>query len=331
MRVNLYASLPHYADHLWPIWEQLPEQLRGVSIAARDGSWWGSSPYREAMPPGPVLVASYGDATSGNVRGRDLVYVEHGAGQTYGGDPAGVGAAGLSGTTARGLDRVRLFVCPNEQVAERWRARGGNAVVAGCPKLDRWHVPRNAEPPPWLHPEDPVVAVTFHWDCTLLPETRTAWPEYDQVLPELAAWARANHVRLLGHGHPRIESQLRRRWAALEVTSTSDLALVLENADVLVADNTSAMYEFASLGRPVVAVNSSEYRRHVEHGLRFWSHVPGVQVDRPADLVATVAAQLADRTMGAELRAAATTAAYAHTDGHAAERAARAIMETLCD
>jgi hypothetical protein len=331
----LYASLEHYAEHLWPIWEALPERLRGASWSTQAGQWWGepqAGAGAASQHPGPLLVASHGDAVSVAARGRDLVYVEHGAGQTYEGDPAGVGAAGLAGSTDRAMRNVVLFVCPNETVAERWRSRYNvPAVVVGCPKMDRWHRNRLIVPGPRL-----VVAVTFHWDSSLVPETMTAWPEYDPVLPELAAWCDAHDVQLVGHGHPRIWPRIERRWDALGVPAVRRLADVFDRASVLVADNTSAMYEFASLGRPVIALNAICYRRHIEHGLRFWSHVPGIEVDEPAELVGewgavatTVAALRQDVLLGDERRQAAVDAAYAHTDGHAAERAADAIVRML--
>lgn len=329
MRLNLYASLEHYAEHLWPIWQALPERLRGASWSSATGKWWGEplgglSDARQH--PGPVLVASHGDAVSATVRGRDLVYVEHGAGQTYEGDPAGAGAAGLSGSTDRAMRHVLLFVCPNAKVATRWRRLYDvPAVAVGCPKLDRWH-----QAPRLIVPGAPeAVAVTFHWDSSLVPETMTAWPEYDHVLPELAEWCRAHDVQLLGHGHPRIWPRIERRWRDLEVEPVRALADVFDRASVLIADNTSAMYEFASMGRPVVAVNASCYRRDVEHGLRFWSHVPGVQVDQPDQLVPALAHQWEDRTRWEQHRQQAVAAAYAHVDGRAAERAADAIVRML--
>lgn len=328
MRLTRYASLGHYHEHLDPVWLALPESWRGEAWSALDAHP-GTTPYRGTRgahtATGAVLVASWPDAVSAAARGRELVYLEHGAGQAYEGDPAMAGARGWSGADDPTLDRVRLFVCPSETVADRWRARyTARAVAVGCPKLDAWHrgargVARGVRP---------VVAVTFHWDCPLGPETRTAWPHYDRALAGLAAWCRGNAVDLIGHGHPRMWSRIRRRWQHLGVEPVQHLADVLDRADVLVADNTSAMYEFASLGRPVVVLNAPWYRRDIEHGMRFWSAVPGRQVDRPGDLVPAVEQALAgDDTAG--LRAAATAAAYASCDGRAAERAATAIMEAL--
>lgn len=329
MRLNMYASLEHYAEHLAPIWQALPDEMRGAAWSAHDGDWWGRPQAGLAdasANPGPLLVASHGDAVSACAQGRDLIYVEHGAGQTYEGDPGAVGVAGWSGSRDRAMDRVLLFICPNETVAQRWRSiYDVPAIAVGCPKMDAWLGDDS------VHTVNtrPSVAVTFHWDCGVVPEAMTAWPEYNVALAELATWAETNGVHLLGHGHPRIWPRLRRRWQALDVDPVARLGDVFAGADVLVADNTSAMYEFASLGRPVVALNASWYRRDVEHGLRFWSHVPGIQVNDPGELVHSVAAQLADRTLGEVERTRAVAAAYARTDGHAAERAAHAILEAL--
>jgi CDP-glycerol glycerophosphotransferase (TagB/SpsB family) len=146
------------------------------------------------------------------------------------------------------------------------------------------------------------------------------------VLPALAADPRWH---LLGHGHPRLWGTIRRRWAQLEVDHTGELADVLDRADLLVGDNTSALYEFASTGRPVVVVNAPWYRRDVHHGLRFWDHPPGVQVDRPEDLAPSIARALTDPPALRRIRAAAVERAYAHADGLAAHRAATAIAKEL--
>ncbi len=321
MRLNRYEGQAHYSEHVDPVWDALPPQLRGESwvlSARQSGQPW--LPGFSKKHPGPLLVASYRDAVGGAGRGRDLVYLEHGAGQTYHGDRLGADARGWAGSP--GLDRVRLFLCPSERVAARWRSvYGAPAVAVGCPKLDRLAmIPAPAEP---------AVAVTFHWDCPLVPESRSAFGYYDRALPALAAWCRRSGVRLLGHGHPRMWSRIEKRWAQLGVEPVRDFAEVVARASVLVADNTSAMYEWAALDRPVVVLNAPFYRRDVEHGLRFWSAVPGRMVDDRADLVAAVARAVSDPGDGADLRRRARAAAYAAVDGGAADRAARAIMETL--
>lgn len=323
--IDAFASLRHYADHLRSVWDALPVEVRGTFWSPGKAEPWGTQLTANRDTTRLVLVAAARDVDS--MAPNPLVYVEHGAGQTYEGSDSPSYAGG------RGHDRVRLFLCPNDTVAQAWRAAYPTpAVTVGCPKLDRWHLQQQDEQDDdhgtGSHGGDgtagPVVAVTFHWDCGLVPETRSAWRHYDRVLPALAAnpgW------QLLGHGHPRLWPTIRRRWEQLGVDATPDLADVLDRADVLVGDNTSALYEFASLDKPVVVLNAPWYRRHVDHGLRFWSHPPGIQVDTAGQLPAAIRAALADPPVLQQIRRRAVVRAYCATDGHAAERAATAIME----
>lgn len=322
--VHLYASLPHYADHLRPIFDALPAEVRGRVHAPPPARRYARLADWQGVPPGVVLVASWADAQR-FPRSR-VVYVEHGAGQHYEGTTIG-GYAG-----AAGLDHVVLFVAPNDTVAARWGAvyRAPVAVV-GCPHLDPWHrgdrghgagLPSGAGVPL-------TVAVTFHWDCSVCPETRSAWSYYRPHLPALVAAVAARGGRTVGSAHPRILGRLRGGWRRLGVEVWDDPARILDDADVLVADNTSLMYEFASLDRPVVALNLPSYRRDVEHGLRFWSHVPGTQADDGDAMVEHVEWAMTWPHHTTEVRRRATAAAYAHVDGRASERAAAAIMEVL--
>lgn len=338
--LDLYASAEHYADHLWPIWLQL--RAAGVAqtaYSARSGSWW-----REATLPRPiahrgtqpVIVSSYVDYQ--RTYPAPVVYVEHGAGQTYDGDGASAGHPSYSG--GDGLDRVILFVCPSELVARRWRERYPStpAVVVGAPKLDAWHAVRSANRVPEFakegerdgHDYPPVVAVTFHWDCPLVPETLSAWRHYDRALPRLVDWCAASGIELLGHAHPRVARPLAERWRHLGVEFVPRFDDVLRRAGVLAADNTSALYEFASCDRPVVVLNAPWYRRDVEHGGRFWSWADvGLQVEGPGELIDQVHRALDDPAHVRANRGRIVAEVYAHRDGQAAARAAAAIVEVL--
>lgn len=323
MLIDAYASLSHYAEHLWPIWQALPAEVRGEFYSPRATEWWGR-PWPSRWPRDHVvLVASYADYQ--RVGPRPVVYVEHGTGQSYGGDPRGASDPSYSG--GAGLERVLLFVCPNDAVADRWLARYDvPAVVVGSPKLDTCHL----RPSTLEDRSAPTVAVTFHWECPLVPETRSAWPHYDAALPALAAHAHAAGWHLLGHGHPRLWGRIERRWRELGVDREPSLAPILSFADVLVADNTSAMWEFASLGRPIVVLDAPWYRPGVHHGLRFWDHADaGVRISDPSQLVAAVEEALVDAPAQRALREAAVQAVYPLRDGQAAARAAAAILERL--
>lgn len=336
MKVDAYSSYPHYWAHLEPIWEALPEAIRGTAYSpGRKTDWWGPRWPGRSAETNPVLVAAYSDYVK--AARRPVFYVEHGAGQSYSQDARSVGNPSYSG--GRGLDRVALFVCPNAAVAGRWSEAYPEtpAVVVGCPKLDRWHGDGRAAACRTRRTAAPdqgsgalTVAITFHWHLSLNEETRSAWPYYDAALPGLVAAAAERGWRILGHGHPRLYGSIVRRWRALAVDHTPNLADVFDQADVLVGDNTSSLPEFASLGRPVVWLSAPWYRRDVEHGGRFWRWPQGqVHVEHPADLVAGIEEALVDREEVAAARRAMVQTVYAQTDGHAAERAAAAIVERL--
>jgi hypothetical protein len=315
--IDCFASRPHYWHHVEPIWRLLA--ARGAAGTAYTHRTIGHRRGPETATR-PVMVASWQDAHY--MSRSPVVYVEHGAGQQY--QEAAPGWAG-----GPGLEHVRLFVCPSVAVADAWRAAYPAAAVevAGCPVLDAYHQGRERG---GRRGTRPAVAVTFHWDCGLVPETRTAWPHYDPALPALRDWCAASGVDLVGHAHPRIWRRLERRWRQLGVDAEPGWANVLGRVDVLVADNSSVMFEHASLDRPVVVLNAPWYRRDVEHGGRFWRWADvGEQVDGPGQLVDAVCRAVTDPAAGAGVRARVTADVYAHRDGRAAERAADAIVREL--
>jgi len=320
--IDAFASLPHYAEHLLPVWEALPEGARGT--------FWKAGPYMADQPgsnlpngrlravgaatPGNlVMVASAGDTQQ--LPGRRFVLVEHGAGQTY----EGIRSRSYSGS--HGWDDAVLFLTPNETVAGRWRARypAARAVAVGCPRLDFWHRNRAARPM--------TVAVTFHWDNPLLPETRWAFPHFKEGLQQLRDDCAALGYELIGHGHPRAWGMLSRWWGAFGITPAERWHMIA-GCEALIGDNTSALPEFASLGKPVVWMNSPKYRRDVHHGGRFWEWPAGQpQADGPGELRGALVRALYGE--GEESRRRMVRSIYCATDGHAAERAAAAILEVL--
>lgn len=293
MRLELCYSQPQYMRHLGPVWDALPEHLRA-------GVGFGDA----------VLVASAMDLGRAVGAGHTRVaYLEHGIGQPYG------GAAGYPGGVGRGA--VSLFLSPNATAAAADRARYPSArvVEVGDPGLERL---------PAREPGPPAVAVSFHWDCVVCPETRSAWPAYRQALPALS-----ERYQLLGHGHPKAARHLERMWRRLGVEWVPSFDEVCRRADLYVCDNSSTLFEFASTGRPVVVLNAPWYRREVEHGLRFWQAANvGVQVDAPGQLLEAVALALEDPPEQRHLRDEALRLAYTARNG-AAAAAARALEEWL--
>ena len=174
-----------------------------------------------------------------------------------------------------------------------------------------------------------AACLAFHWDCRLGPEMRSAFDHYRPRLAVIADSMRDQGFIPYAHSHPRWNGFLDALFVAcgFEVLATD--RDVFDKADMLIMDNSSLMYEFASLRRPVIALNAPWYRRDVEHGLRFWSHVPGVQVDSPEQLLELDLLSHLTKDPARALRNAAVAEAYASTDGGAAQRAAAWITQLL--
>ena len=341
--IDALAYEPHFLAHLAPVWRALPARQRGrflvdpdLMITARAlGIDVVGEPAPKAIPayPTPVLdgrlalVASYGDIKKGRRMGfGPFVFLEHGIAQSYSGDHRAIEHGSYSG--GRDRDDVILNLVPNDHAAARWRATypDTETLVVGCPKLDS--LPCRDESP------GPVVAISAHFPCNITIETRPALPYYLSVLPELA-----QRFTVIGHGHPRYHG-IDRVYRRAKIEYVASFDEVCRRADVYVCDNSSTLFEFASTGRPVVVLNSPQYRRDVDHGLRFETsqgcsttsgphfcgaaHV-GVQVDRPRDLAGAIERALADGPRERANRERALDIVYAHRTG-AAERAAAAIV-----
>lgn len=286
--IDALASEPHYRAHIEPVWEALDPKIRGTFHNRR-------APLGSRV----FLVASYRDLWA--LGDRPTILLEHGAGQSYlGGHPAYAGGSGR--------DHVVLFCCPNAQSARLNAAAYPSARVAvtGDPSLEALRR--------IVYEPDGTVAVAFHWDAQALPETRWAWPHYRDALAELA-----RHAKVIGHAHPRAFGVLAPWYAAHGIEPVADFSDVCRRAAVLVADNTSAMFEFAALGHPVVVLNAPWYRRDVNHGGRFWDWADvGVQVDEPEALLKAIATALEDPPEVASRRREITTEIYPVSDAVAA-------------
>lgn len=273
MKIHAFARHRWFMDHIEPIWAQLPESIRG---------WKHLDESRQPMPPPSaeddiVMVAGNGDFFIK----RRLIYVEHGAGQRYSEYwlPQAAGSyhgSGLPDDDKHG--RIIACISPRQDVADSWDVP---AFAAGAPICDPYD----------LFAEEGVVAVTFHWNAaSVCPEATNALDHYLRDLGRIIINWHRQGLEVLGHYHPRFP-RMRDRWNALKV-QVVDADTVRRRASILVADNTSLAYEMAYLGRQVVSLNAPWFRRDVEHGLRFWSHVPGLQVDDPDELYALDMANL---------------------------------------
>jgi hypothetical protein len=293
------AAKPHHRAHIAPV-----ARLLGIDAL--------HMPRAIAGPDDVALIASYGDLKSAKRGGfRRIILMQHGAGQSYGGDRRTARHPCYAGGDFN--DEVGLFLVPNEHAANRWRERYPNADVAvvGCPRLDA--LPQRSKATT-VDQASPVVAVSFHWDGYACPEWRSAFAWYRSAVRELA-----QEVTVLGHSHPnRRDLQAFYRGAGIEYVP--DFDDVLRRADVYACDNSSTLFEFASTGRPVIVLNAPWYREEAQHGLRFWRAASvGVNVWEPAQLRPAL-----DIAEDAVMREWALDQVYAYRTG-AAQRAADAI------
>lgn len=313
--IDAYCSRLHYLAHLAPVWEALPPEHRGTLYVggrlvgdARAKALGAVPKNMTLLSPGPrVLVASQLDYQDVSVR-RQVVYMQHGAGQSYGGDPESARAASYAGGDNQ--DRTDLFLMPGPHPAQRCRERYPHIPVVeiGCPALDRWLL----NPPP--KPRESVVGLAWHWENTwLCPESRTALPHFRSALPDLM-----ERYAVIGHGHPRARDLAESVYEPLGIPWV-DYDTLMTLASVLVVDNSSIGFEFAATGRPVVWMTAPWYRREVSHGLRFWDEAH-VQVESPEDLIPAVESALASPP------AVDLSGVYTYLDGRSAKRAAQAIV-----
>lgn len=340
MTLDAIAAEPQFLDHLAPVWRALPADQRGtfrvdapLQDRARalgiDAEPFAAADLRRIPPPRTrkptgrrCLVASIGDTKIGRRLGYgDFARLEHGAGQTYIGNVTGSYAGGPDN------DDASLILVPNDYAAAHWRKSypETRVEVVGCPKLDRL---------PAREPGPLTIAVTFHWPAFVAPEAGTAYGDFATALHHLA-----REFRVIGTAHPKADwpRRMAGRYARAGIEFVPDFEDVCRRADLLVFDNTSAGFEFAATGRPVVLLNARQYRRRVEHGGRFWAWAGvGINIDAAQDpaqnghrLIAAVHEALRDAPEQRDAREAALSLIYGSPRTGATQRAADALLSWL--
>lgn len=298
-----------------PIWEALPGAAKGVWLTDFE-------PGILTRLEGPVLVASVGDARKAKLCGREVIYMEHGCGISYHGDDHAAQASSYAG--GPGKEHAVLILTPGPYATAKQREAYPDIPVReiGCPKLDSYLFLDHND-----HNDHKTVAVSFHWDCNVCPETRTAFYEYQSAVRRLKPEINA---KILMHAHPRFQHVVSEFASEISLQFVSDFACVLERADLYVCDNSSTIYEFAAIDKPVVLLNASHYRRDIEHGLRFWEQTEvGVNCNTPEDLTASIEEALEDEEQRKRRRRKAVEAVYSHLDGRSTERAVQHILSVL--
>lgn len=304
--IHAYASEPHYARHVTAVWKNLPDDLRGRTFIRKD-------PVKGMPGKDYLLVGGLIDALH-HPENR-LIYVEHGAGQSYLGAPSR-SAEFYPHRNSVHPPNVVAYISPRQSVASAW---GRPAFAAGCPALDDIVGNRSFSR---------KAVITFHWDAgRVSPEASSAIDHWVKHLPTMFQHLRDAGYEVVGHAHPRYE-KLPKLWERLEIPFEADADDVLTTAALLIADNTSLMYEAAALDIPVIALNCPQYRRTVEHGLRFWSAVPGWQVD---DIDGFLKIDIEDYVIAdptRDMRHEAAVAAYDDLpDGKSGKRAAEWLAQ----
>lgn len=325
-KIDIFATGAHYLHHMLPIWNALPEELRGNLFVNSSQLQTETSEHNtEVYRPGnrPLLIAGFWGTIPA---GRDLILMNHGAGQAY---YAADGHLRSGGPGGPGREKVKLFMDPNEYASDLNKRAYPDAehVIIGCPKLDNWHLRTRAGQ---IKKRDgkPVIAISFHFDSRTCPESMSAWPHYQGVQELLAN--QTEWWEVLGHGHPRMQRTLQPAYDQAGIETVKDFDDIMERADLYICDHMSTLYEFASTGRPVVVLNAPWYRRDVEHGLRYWEHADvGVNCNEPDQLVAAIFEALEDKPEQQAKRQKAVEAVYAYRDGKCADRAAAAIKQFL--
>lgn len=319
----MFASEPHYLRHMLPVWKKLPEEYRGDFMCLDK-----VRPYAEMVgletsghrhnSQRAMLNASYKDFTLCRRHGYKVL-MEHGIGQTY---------EDYSGYYAGGPYRelVDLFLCPNIQtkLANEQVYLDIPAEVVGTPSMDYWHRLVDSSHPAKVEREGGFT-ISFHWQPKSgVPEMGSAVTHYSRIFSDIQSY----FGNVSGHGHPRIEDQLRRIYGVSGIPwrNYSD---VLRTTEVYICDNSSTMYEFASLDLPVVVLNAPWMRRDVNQGLRFWDFADvGIQVDEPEQLALAIEVAMIDPPEVQERRREITDWLYPYR-GYAADKAAKVLVKYL--
>lgn len=310
-RVWAFASETHYVDHAWPYlacvkpwdrgplvvpelpgadpWPALERAYRAGAVTLRLPEVRGKKHLnavldgmgRPDFPGSACVVVSQRDRMAAEewFPGR-VVRGEHGAGQSYQGldhhsFPGGPGHAGCLAATA-----------PGPVAQERIRRTHRALVVApvGCPRLLAMEQTLQALP----DQRERLLVLSFRYPGTEshCQELGSTWKHYGRVeAPE--GW------RVGVHLHPRARGgEVEQAARAFGWEVIPEFWDVVRRAAVFAVDNSSAAVEWHYLrGGNLVLLDCPEYRRWVEHGLRFWAMQdwPGVtRCSGPEGILAAV-------------------------------------------
>lgn len=315
--IDFYIAEEHFKDHMNPVFNMLAEAGYAVRWITKEKASDSQSDF--------AVVAANGDLIRAADDGKIVFFMEHGAGQSY-----NVRHASYAGGPNR--ENVCLFLDPGPHVtaANALYYPEIPSVKVGVPKLDKRHLAHTKEP------RDPgavpVVAFSFHWDCVICPETGSGFEYFKSAVAEIAELANREtpEFKIIGHSHPRCRAKLKKFYADHNVEFVENFEEVMDRADVYVCDNSSTIFEFASIGKPVVLMNPPSYRKFVNHGLRFWKfETLGPNADSRAELLPAIRTALQDSVETKAERDKLIRQVYYSLDGKATERAVEAILSFI--
>ena len=289
--IGYLEHFPHYRRHTVGIIEELAHRGHTIQIDT----------HRRNM-----LVAGRIDAERALWRHGQapaperLIMVEHGSGQTYVDRNGEKWDAG--GPTPD--PNVTLFLAPSQRVADQCASTYPNAdrLVVGSPAVERLRRLRSEHiAGRILEEKAPATAFAFtcHWRAPLaggrnaVPEIGSSWPWSKQVL---LAMRLAFGEDVVVHGHPRIQHSTLFTARNLGMRFESEWDRLAVRTKILVADNTSVMWEALTVGIPVVAMSPPEWRLDAPHGFpRFGPDAwPLRLITDPEATKATIEAAIAD-------------------------------------
>lgn len=313
MKVDFFAREKHHIEHAKAIYDKLQDNIKG--------DFHTSEQSMRDSTNNIVACFCYGDLKKVDEAGKKAIYGEHGIGMWYNTDhPSYAGSL-------EHRDCVILRLVPNKRIYEREKEVLKCPIeIIGVPKMDKYHYLRDKKT---RIKRKPTIAISFHWDCRVCPETRSSFRYYLSVFRELSL-----RFKVLGHAHPRIFSQLYDIYRMSGIRPVEDFDEVIKKADVYVCDNSSTIFEFAYTNKPVVLLNCPVYRKNVEHegNPRFWRFSDiGLQVDSPEYLVRAIEETLEnyEEKGVSERQKEITEEMFYSTEGKCGELAAEIIKKYI--
>lgn len=265
-----------------------------------------------------VVVFSYRDLKLVDDLGKKIIFCDHGTGLFYNEPHPSYAGSDLK------RENVVLRLSPNKAHAKKETETITCPIeVIGIPKLDRY-----AKKGYRIRKGTPRVAISFHFDCKVNPETRSGFGYFKDILPILK-----HNFITYGHGHPRLIDLIEHHYRANAIPIKKDFYNeVLEKVDCYICDNSSTIWEFLITKKPVVLLTPPFYRKDIEHegNPRFWKYANiGPEVTDPTKIVEAVndAINNHEKYLPAILEAREEVLGF--TDGECAERAYQAIIKHL--